>query len=63
MSQLSARSRYLIFAAVFLLLGTPLTVILLINARSGFELAYRAITGIVLFAIGVRLAWVAWHTK
>jgi hypothetical protein len=60
---LSARSRYVIIAAVFLLTGTPLTVTLLINARSGIELAYRAITGIVLFAIGVRFAWLAWRTK
>jgi hypothetical protein len=62
-SQLSARSRYVIFATLFLVIGTPLTVFLLINARSGIELTYRAITGVVLFAIGLRLAWAAWRAK
>lgn len=60
---LSARSARLILASVFLVIGTPLTVFLLINARSGFELTYRAITGIVLLAIGVRFAWIALRTK
>jgi hypothetical protein len=62
-AQLSARSRYVILATIFLVIGTPLTVFLLINARSGIELAYRAIAGVALFAIGVRLAWISWRTK
>jgi hypothetical protein len=61
--QLSVRSRYVILATIFLVIGTPLSVFLLINARSGIELAYRAIAGIALFAIGVRLAWIARRTK
>ncbi len=61
--QLSARSRNLILATLFLVIGTPLSVFLLIHARSGIELAYRAIAGVALFAIGVRLAWVAWRAK
>jgi hypothetical protein len=61
--QLSARSRNAILATIFLFIGTPLSVFLLIHARSGVELAYRAIAGIALFAIGVRLAWVAWRKK
>jgi hypothetical protein len=60
-SGLSNRSRYAILAAVFLVIGTPLTVFLLINARSTVELAYRAVTGIVLLAIGLSLAWTAWR--
>jgi hypothetical protein len=60
---MSARSRYAIIAAVFLVAGTPMTVFLAINARSGFELAYRLIAGIVLLAIGIRFAWVAWRSK
>ncbi len=60
-TQLAARTRYAIFAGLFLLVGTPISVYIVINARSGFELAYRAITGVVLFAIGVSLAWRAWH--
>jgi hypothetical protein len=61
--QQSARWRYAILAGIFLVIGTPLSVFLLISARSGIELAYRAIAGIALLAIGVRLAWVAWRTK
>jgi hypothetical protein len=61
--RLSARSRNVILATVFLVIGTPLTFFLLINTRSGFELAYRAITGIALFAIGARFAWLAWRAK
>ena len=61
--QLSARSRNAILATIFLFIGTPLSVLLLIHARSGVELVYRAIAGIALFAIGVRLAWVAWRKK
>lgn len=63
LTQLSPRSRYAIFAALFLVAGTPMTVFLLTHARSGFELAYRAIAGVVLFAIGVSLAWRAWQSK
>lgn len=62
-TRLSPRSANVILATVFLVIGTPLSVFLVINARSGIELAYRAITGIALFAIGVRLAWLARRTK
>lgn len=62
-AQLSARSRYAILAAVFLVIGTPFTAFLLLNARSGIELAYRAIAGIALVVIGVRLTWIAWRSK
>ena len=61
--QLSARSRNAILATIFLFIGTPLSVLLLIHVRSGVELVYRTIAGIALFAIGVRLAWVAWRKK
>ena len=62
-TKLSARSRNVILAAILLVIGTPLSVLLLINARSGIELAYRALAGIVLVAIGIRLAWIAWSAK
>lgn len=60
-SGLSNRVRYLILAAVFLVPGTPVSVYLVMNARSGIELAYRAITGVALLAIGVSFAWRAWR--
>src|SRR5260370_1446792 len=41
-TKLSARSRNVILAAIFLVIGTPLSVLLLINARSGLGLAYLA---------------------
>jgi hypothetical protein len=62
-TRLSTRSRNAILATVFLVIGTPLSVFLLINARSGIELAYRAIAGIALFAIGARLALLARRTQ
>lgn len=44
--RLSARSRYAILAMVFLVMGTPLTAFLLINARSGIELCLRSALGL-----------------
>jgi hypothetical protein len=45
---------------LFLVVGTPISVYIVINARSGVELVYRAITGGALLAIGVSVAWRAW---
>jgi hypothetical protein len=52
-----------LLALIFGVVGLPLSVFLIIHARSGFELAYRAITGVVLLVIAANLAWRAWRPK
>jgi hypothetical protein len=55
--------RLKVLALIFGVIGLPMSVFLIVNARSGFELAYRAITGVVLLVIAASLAWRAWRPK
>jgi membrane protease YdiL (CAAX protease family) len=49
--------RLALVAVFFVVVGLPLTIFLMDHARSGAELAYRAVTGVVLLVIAASLAW------
>jgi hypothetical protein len=57
------RWRSKVFAVFFVVVGVPLTAYLVVHARSGLELAYRVVTGVVLLVIVAYLAWRGWRPK